>query len=139
MKKIVSIIALFSILLVSLFLLTGCGENNSSSTGEKTPIISNEEKLIATKTEVEEGITMKSKIEATFKDGIAVSAIASVEFEDEQTASLMYQIMSATQTDLQLNGKIITMKETKPSDDAEDISKQDFIDEFTAEGYTIQN
>lgn len=139
MKKVISIIVLFCVLLAGLFLLTGCGEKASDAKGESTPIISNEEKIIATKTEVEEGITMKSKVEATVKDGIVVSTIVNMEFEDEQTATLTYGVLSKTESNVQLNGKTITMETKKPEGDNSIATKQDFINEFTKEGYTIQN
>ena len=127
MKKSIKIIGALSIIVLMVVVLTGCRNNT----------------LTATKEHSDMGLEFTETLEITFRGNVIDKIIATLDFEDEDTAISWYEIMSIMQEDedeeLTRSGTSVTMS-LNPEDlnFDEDTTRDEVKEELERQGYTIK-
>ncbi|MCL2354947.1 MAG: hypothetical protein FWC68_03610 [Oscillospiraceae bacterium] len=132
MSKTIKILSITVLMALALVVLTGCGGSSN--------------RIVATRDMSDMGMNATETLEITFRNDTIYSAVATIEFEDEEEAEVYYSIMQMVDMEgieFSLSGSTLTM--TLDVEDfvgdissEDEVSRDEMIEILEEQGYTIR-
>jgi len=131
-SKTIKILSITVLMALALVVLTGCGGSSN--------------RIVATRDMSDMGMNATETLEITFRNDTIYSAVATIEFEDEEEAEVYYSIMQMVDMEgieFSLSGSTLTM--TLDVEDfvgdissEDEVSRDEMIEILEEQGYTIR-